>query len=71
METSKAPLLAREDFSRATGMQWRSARRRVWYNEGAPSYLWQGKDDGRGASVCGLAPLEAVTPWSVQPNRYV
>ena len=53
-------------------MQWRSARRRVWYTEGAPSYIWRGKDDDRGASVCGLAPLAAVTaPWSVQPNRYV
>ena len=59
-------------ISRATGMWWRTARRRVWHTEGAASYLWQGKADGRGASVCGLAPLEAVTaPWSVQPNRYV
>ena len=40
METSKAPL-----FGREARMQWWSARRGVWYTEGAPSYLWQGKDE--------------------------
>ena len=36
----------------------------VGFTEGAALYLWQGSDDGRGASVCGLAPPEAViAPW--------
>ena len=63
---SKLRCLYVKHISRDTGMQWRSARRRMWYTEGAASYLWQGKDDGRGASVCGLAPLGVVAaPWSV------
>ena len=54
--------------------QWRLPKLRCLHvkHTPAPSYLWQGKDDGGGASVCGLAPLEAVNaPRSVQPNRYV
>ena len=71
-ETCKAPLFAREAHLLGHRDAVASARHRVWCTEGAPSYFWQGKDDGRGGSVCALAPLDAVTAtWSVQPNRNV